>query len=628
MTDLLETVRIPPEVKALKAAELPALCEAVRARILEIVSRNGGHLAANLGAVELTVALLRVFDPPADKLIWDVGHQTYAYKILTGRNDRMETLRTFGGLSGFLRRDESPYDAFGAGHSGTALSAALGMAVARDRRGGGEHVVAVVGDGAAGCGISLEALNNLDGTTGRLIVILNDNEMSIAENVGSLSRYLGSLLASPRYNRWKSGVERVAKRVGMGWLRTIYYRLEEAVKSLFLRSVVFEEFGLRYIGPVDGHSVPALLDALAIAKAAPRPILVHVSTRKGRGYTPAEAEPERWHGTGGFDIATGAALRETGAPTYSDVFGAELVRLAGQDRRVVAITAAMAAGTGLTEFQRRFPDRFFDVGISEEHAVVFAAGLAAEGMRPVVALYSTFAQRVVDCMFHDVCLQGLSVLLCLDRAGVVGEDGATHHGVFDIALFRTAPGLVLMQPADEAELGAMLRTALGREGPCVLRYPRGRGPGRALEPALEPLQFGKAAVLRQPRDGMARTAWIWALGDMRALAEDTAACVEADGTGCGVVNARFVRPLDGALLETHARKADVLMTLENGVRSGGFGSAVCERLAALGMGGKVIRAGWPDAFVTHGAVGTLRAEHGLTPHALAARLLAGGAGRA
>jgi len=604
---VLDKVNGPEDLKRLSTDELTSLCEELRSLIVKTVSRTGGHLAANLGVVELTVALLKVFDPPADRIVWDVGHQAYAYKILTGRKARFHSLRQLGGISGFLKRSESEFDVFGAGHSGTALSAALGMAVARDRRQGREHVVAVIGDAGAGCGISLEALNNLAGTAERLIVVLNDNEMSIAENVGTLSRYLGSLLANPRYNRWKHSVESAARRLRMNWLRRIYFRVEEAVKGLFLESVIFEEFGLRYIGPIDGHSVPALVDALSIARDYVRPIILHVSTRKGKGYRYAEALPEKWHGTSAFDIESGEAVKPCAAATYSDVFGRVLATLAARDRRIVAITAAMPAGTGLSGFAQRFPDRFFDVGICEEHGVVFAAGLAAEGLTPVFAVYSTFSQRAVDCIIHDVCLQNLPVVICLDRAGVVGEDGPTHHGVFDIALLRTVPRLTIMQPADEAELARMLAGAVRLGRPAVIRYPRGAGPGVPVPDEPEPLMPGRAEV-RRP----GRSVQIWALGDLVPVAEEAAASLAAQGLEAGVVNARFVRPLDEDLLVRQMSEARVFVTLENGTATGGFGSAVTEFLSDRSYSGRIVRVGWPDQFVPQGAPAALMERFGLT----------------
>jgi len=612
MNHVLDKVNLPADVKKLSMEELGALAEEIRQTIIDTVSRNGGHLAANLGVVELTIAILKIFDPPADKIVWDVGHQTYAYKILTGRKDRFDSLRQFGGMSGFPRRDESRFDAFGAGHSGTALSSALGMAVARDRYKGNNHVLAVLGDGSAGCGTSFEAFNNLVRATKRFIVVLNDNEMSIAANVGSMSAYLGELLVNPRYNRWKRSVEGFAARMRMGWLRSAYYKLEELIKGFFLRSVLFEEFGLRYIGPIDGHNMLALLDALTIARDSDRPIILHVSTQKGKGYSFAEESPEKWHGTPGFDIDSGEPVVSSVSPTYSAVFGTVLQGLAEKDDRIVAITAAMAAGTGLSKFAKRFPERFFDVGMSEEHAVIFAAGLAAEGLVPVVAIYSTFFQRAVDYVIHDVCLQGLPVVFCLDRAGVVGDDGPTHHGVFDIALLRPVPGLVVMQPGDEAELANMIHTAVRLGKPVVIRYPRGIGTGAAVPEKLEEIPVGSAKVLRDGKDLQ-----IWALGDMIPVAEKAAEILQAKGISAGVVNARFIKPLDLSLLERQAKTARIFVTIENGVVSGGFGSGVEEALLASGFRGNVHKFGWPDEFVTHGRTDILMQKYGLTPEAIA-----------
>lgn len=613
MSSVLERIEGPAAVQALTVDEQVRLADELRHRILGTVSRTGGHLAANLGVVELTIALLHSFAPPRDKIVWDVSHQTYAWKLLTGRQHRFDTLRQANGLSGFLRRDESDSDAFGSGHAGTALSAAMGMAAARDRRAGAEYVVAVVGDAAMGNGISLEALNNLSGTTRRLIVVLNDNEMSIATNVGSLSRHLGRLLASPKYNRWKAAVERFGQQLRMTPLRGAYHRIEQAVKSLFLRNAVFEEFGLRYMGPIDGHDLRALADALAIAKAYNKPILLHVATQKGRGYPPAEAAPDRWHGVGRFDIAR-AELVET-APGYSQRFGECLARLADDDPRLVAITAAMCAGTGLAPFAERHRDRFFDVGICEEHAVIFAAGLAAEGLRPVVAIYSTFIQRAVDCIMHDVCLQKLPVIFCLDRAGVVGADGPTHHGIFDIPMLRCLPGLTIMQPADEAELARMLTTAQQHDGPCVIRYPRDPGPGVSPPAKPLPLPIGRAEIAEDA--GGAAHVWLWALGDMLPLARDAAARLRSAGVATGVVNARFIKPLDTDLLSRQARQGVRFATLENGAIAGGFGSALQEALAELGHPHPVRRFGWPDDVVGHGTTAQLMAEHGLTAAAVA-----------
>jgi len=615
MNSILERIDSPRDLRRLSDEELQRLAREIRTLIIDTVSRTGGHLAANLGVVELTIALLKVFDPPGDKILWDTSHQCYAYKILTDRRQRFATLRQYGGISGFLKRDESEYDAFGAGHAGTALSAALGMAAARDRRGGSEHIVAVVGDAAAGCGISFEALNNLASVTNRLIVVLNDNEMSISTSVGSLSNYLGDLLANPRYNRWKRSVESVALRLRLGWLRRFYYRIEEAIKGLFLKSVIFEEFGLRYIGPIAGHNIGALVDALTIARDSHQPIILHVSTRKGEGYALAEHDPEKWHGTAAFDVNSGDPMCKSSVPTYSAVFGRVLEQLAEQDERIVAITAGMTAGTGLSEFARKFPKRFFDVGISEEHAVVFAAGLAAAGLRPVFAVYSTFAQRAVDCIIHDVCLQKLPVVFCFDRAGIVGEDGPTHHGLFDLALLRPVPGLVIMQPKDEPELADMLFTAMQMDKPAVIRYPRGCGPGRPVPSVFQELKVGAAEVLQEGRE-----VWLWALGDMVEVASRTASALHAWGVAAGVVNARFVAPLDQALLTKQAATAELIVTLENGVVSGGFGTAVEECLRGCGYRGKTLHIGWPNEFIPHGAPAVLMREYGLTADAIAARV--------
>jgi len=610
MEKQLNRINKPGDMKDMSLSELEALSGEIRSLIIDTVSKTGGHLAANLGVVELTVAMMKVFNPPKDKIVWDVSHQSYAYKILTERKGRFESLRQYGGISGFIKRDESEYDAFGAGHSGTAVSAALGMAVARDRLGENHSVIAVVGDGSAGCGITYEGLNNVHGATKKFIVILNDNEMSISANVGAMSRHLGRLLASPRYNRWKGAMEGLALKLRMGWSRSIYFKLEEAIKSLFLRSVIFEEMGLRYIGPIDGHNMDDLIDALTIARDSDRPIVVHVSTEKGRGYKPAEQNPEKWHSASSFDIESGDPLSEPGKPDYSRVFGDVLTELAGKDDRIIAITAAMPRGTGLSEFAEKFPDRFFDVGISEEHAVVFAAGLAAGGYKPVFAVYSTFLQRAVDGVIHDVCLQKLPVVFCLDRAGVVGEDGPTHHGVFDIPLLASIPNLTIMQPGDEAELGDMLFAAVELGKPAVIRYPRGQGPGVVCGDKREKLEIGRAKVVKNPEtDG--RKVWIWALGDMLPLADETASALEKEGIGAGVVNARFIRPLDIQLLKSQFSDTSVFVTMENGALSGGFGSIVIRELNDMRYKGSVVTIGWPDEFIPQGNVKILKKKFGM-----------------
>jgi 1-deoxy-D-xylulose-5-phosphate synthase len=627
---VLETIKGAADVKALPPAQLPELAEALRAAILETVSRTGGHLASNLGAVELTIALLRVFAPPADKVVWDVGHQTYSWKLLTGRRDRFDTLRQHGGLSGFPKPQESPCDAFVGGHAGTALSAALGMAVARDRRSEAGHVVAVLGDGSLTNGITLEALNSIDDAGSKLIVVLNDNEMSISENVGALSRRLGRMLADVRYNRIKAAAEAAGHRLHMTPLRRIYHRLEQAIKSLWLRNAFFEEFGIRYIGPIDGHDFNALENALCTARDDKRSVLIHIATQKGHGFKPAERSPCGWHGVGAFELE--AQHPPESRRGYSQVFGETLTALADENPKVMAITAAMCGGTGLEPFAARHPARFFDVGICESHAVVFAAGLAASGFRPVFAVYSTFLQRAVDCVMHDVCLQKLPVLLCVDRAGVVGSDGPTHHGIYDIPMLRCLPNLTLMQPKDACELAAMMKTALAHDGPVAIRYPREPGPDVEVSPDVAALPVGESEVVLEPEtrthahacaqaeNRQPPVVWLWALGDMLPLALETAARLNAAGMRAGVVNARFIKPLDTARLYDQAREAACFVTLENGAAAGGFGSAVREALAAGGFDTPVRVCGWPDEFVGQGTLAQLMADHGLTAEALSARL--------
>ena len=621
MSSLIEQFAAATPDVPFPESQFPELAAEVRDRILETVSQNGGHLASNLGVVELTIALLATFRPETDRVVWDVSHQCYAWKLLTGREAKFPTLRKHGGLSGVLKRHESPCDAFDAGHAGTAISAALGMAAARDRTGGDEHVVAVVGDASFSNGLSLEALNSVAATTGRFIVVLNDNEMSISKNVGALSRYFGRLLSSNRYNRAKKAIETAAKRLRLDPLRGAYYKVEHALKGLFVRNGFVESFGLRYVGPIDGHDFRALMSALAIARDSDRPILLHIGTTKGKGYAPAETAPKNWHGIGPFDRATGVA--KPSSPGFSAALGDALSRIASEDRHVAAITAAMPSGTGLDAFAAAHPDRFFDVGICEEHAVTFAAGLAAAGMRPFVALYSTFAQRAVDNVFHDVCLQNLPVTLCLDRAGVVGADGSTHHGLFDITLLRAFPNIVLMQPRDEAMLEKMLRTALALPSPCVLRYPRGKGVVLPDAPytAEAPLKTGKAEIVREPMGGKAAV-WIWALGDMLAVAADAADRLAAEGVAAGIVDPRFIKPLDAGLLVSQAKSGARIATLEDGSAAGGFGSAVLEALASEGLPGALVL-GFPDSPVGQGTQRELLSDYGLDGPSVAQRIRRG-----
>lgn len=623
---LLDQIASPADLRALPAERLPELAAELREEIVATVAANGGHLASNLGVVELTIALLRVFDPPEDKVLFDVSHQSYAWKLLTGRRDRFRSLRRTGGLAGFQKRSESPCDAFGAGHAGTAVSAALGLAAARDRRGGREAVVAVVGDASAACGVSLEALNNVRETTSRLLVVLNDNEMSIGRPTGALSRAFGRMLASPGYNRWKARIEEYGvRRLRLGGLRGHYHALESRLKSLFVRraNTIFEQLGLRYVGPVDGHDIALLEGAFRALRDSPVPVLLHVRTRKGLGFAPAEADPEAWHSTGPFDPATGARKPvAAGSVAWSDAFGAALCEEAGKNPNVFALTAGMASGTGLSEYARRFPERFRDVGICEEHQMTTAAGMAAGGLRPVVAVYSTFLQRSVDAVIHDAALQGLPVVLALDRAGAVPGDGATHHGVFDIALLRPVPGLAVAQPRTPADLRRLLRTALSLPYPVAIRYPRGAAPDDTAEDRGELLPVGRARELS--RTGPAPSVAIWTLGPEDDWAAETAELLKAKGVDSVRVDARWAKPVDEELLRSQADAGvRVFLTFEDAVRTGGFGEAVRDAIAAHPARPRVVSFGWPDSFVPHATSrADLLARFSLRPEDAAAAVLA------
>lgn len=621
---ILDNIASPADLKHLTLEQLESLAQEIREEIVRVVAQNGGHLAPNLGVVELTLALHLVFDSPRDKIIWDVGHQCYVHKILTGRRPCFATLRQFGGLSGFPKRAESPHDVFNTGHSSTSISAALGMALARDLKGESFKVVAVIGDGALTGGMAFEAMNHAGHLKTDLIVVLNDNEMSIAGPVGAMAAYLSRLRTDPRYSRSKEELEillRRLPRVGPKFLR-LMERLKDSLKYLVIPGMLFEELGFTYLGPIDGHSIAQLKEVLQQASRMRGPVLVHVLTKKGKGYPPAEARPEVFHGVGAFDPQSGEILGQGGPPTFTSVFGAELIRQGEKDERIVAITAAMPEGTGLIPFARRFPRRFFDVGIAEQHAVTLAGGLAAMGLKPVVAIYSTFIQRAVDQLIHDIALMGLPVTLALDRAGLVGEDGETHQGVFDIALLRCVPGMVLMAPKDEQELRHMLVTALNLKGPAVLRYPRGKGVGVPLGGAAKPLPVGKGEVLRE-----GSKAAIIALGPLVYAALEAAEDLAGRGIEVAVINARFVKPLDTELIIKWARQTGHIITLEEHAIAGGFGSAVLEALAAEGCTEvKVKCLGIGDIFVTHGKPELLRERLGLTAPSIAAeveRLLKG-----
>ncbi len=596
---ILDTINSPEDIKKLSVKELDCLAEEIRSYMIQVLSRNGGHLAPNLGVVELTLALHKVFSTPKDKIIFDVGHQSYIHKIITGRREQFKTIRQYGGLSGFPKRNESEHDAFGTGHSSTSISAALGMAVARDLRHEDYEVVAVIGDGSMTGGMAFEALNNAGDLHKKMIVVLNDNEMSISKNVGAMSDYLYHLRTGETYNKIKNDIEAWLKNMEFGTdvLKAIR-RLKGSVKYLMVPTSVFEELGFTYLGPVDGHDLNGLLDVLEAAKHIDGPVLVHVLTKKGKGYKPAEEHPNTFHGTGPFDIATGKKITVPGAPiTYTKVFGETLMQLAAADEAIVGITAAMPDGTGLTDFAKKYPARFFDVGIAEQHAVTAAAGMAAAGLKPVAAIYSTFLQRAYDSVLHDICMQKLHVTLCLDRAGLVGDDGYTHHGVFDYAYLRSMPNMTVMAPKDEDELRHMLNTALAMESPVAVRYPRGSGLGVDISSTLELLPLGKAEVIREGRD-----ICFWAVGSMVENAQKAAELLQECGIDAGVVNMRFAKPLDEELLAQHAERYKCLVTLEEGVLSGGVGSAVLECLNKKGLltNCRILNLGIPDVFVPQG----------------------------
>ena len=611
---LLSRIAGPADVKALAPAQLPQLAQEIRDELIEVTARNGGHIGPNLGVVELTIALHRVFNTPEDQFVFDVAHQGYVHKLLTGRQGEFfAKLRKTGGASGFLYRSESVHDAFGAGHAGTALSAALGMATARDLRGSNEHVVAVCGDAAFTCGITLEAMNNVVSSTKRLIVILNDNEWSIAKNVGAISGYLNRISTSPTYNKLHHDVEAFFKSFPTGVeMNKVYNKWKRETKDFFVESSLFEKFGLRYLGPVDGHNLDALQKNLEFARHCDVPVLIHVLTKKGKGLEVAVNSPEKFHGASPFDPETGESVKPIPGtpPNYQDVFGAALSRFARANPKVLGITGAMPSGTGLSQLAKEVPTQFFDVGIAEEHAVLFAAGLATKGFRPVCAIYSTFLQRAYDQVIHDVALQNLPVTFCMDRAGLSPNDGPTHHGLFDLSYLRCVPNATIMQPKDEDELVDMLHTSLHLPGPGFIRYPRGAGTGAPVktEPALMPI--GQAEVLK-----VGTQIILWALGNMVPEALKLAQRLEREEhVSVGVVNARFVKPLDRNLLLSQAAVVPLIVTLEDHVLAGGFGSAVVEALQEAHCPTAVERIGWPDKFVEHGSsVEILRAAYGLAP---------------
>ncbi len=615
--ELLKNINSPADLKKLRADQLPQAAAEMRGFILDTVSKLGGHLASSLGAADITIALHYVFDTPKDKLVWDTGHQTYGHKILTGRRDRMNTIRQYGGLSGFLKRSESEYDSFGAGHASTAISAALGMAVARDLKGEKTKVVAIVSDGCMTGGESYEGLQNAGQVQTDLIVVLNDNQMFISNRVGALGAFLSKLLTLGAVRNAEHGIKKFLARFQF-WGASIL-RVAKRAKVLLFPGMLFEEMGFSYFGPVDGHDVVQLARVFSHVKQLKGPILVHCVTKKGKGYAPAEEDQYTWHGPGKFDVASAkflkAPITKAPPPTYTSVFGKALVKEASADPRIVAITAAMPEGTGLDVFRDALPRRYFDVGLAEEHGVTFAAGLACEGYKPVVAIYSTFLQRAYDQIEHDVCLQKLPVVFCLDRAGLVGEDGPTHHGAFDYSYLRMIPNLTVMAPADENELRHMLHTAIRHDGPISIRYPRGAGVGVALDEELKQLPIGKGQRLK---DGTEVT--ILAIGNRVHPALEAAQILEDKGISCGVVNMRFVKPLDVELIKECAAKTPRLVTVEDNVLPGGFGSAVLEALTPGRA--EVLRLGLPDSFVEHGAPNLLYDAVGLSAPMIAERIAA------
>jgi len=615
---ILDRIGSPADLRRLERKELDPLAEEVRSEILSAICETGGHLASSLGVVELTIALHYVFNTPEDRLIWDVGHQCYPHKILTGRRDRFHTLRCFGGLSGFPRRSESVYDSFGAGHASTSISAAMGMAEAIKSAGGSHNVIAVIGDGGLTGGMALEALNQTRPELSNMKVILNDNEMSIAKSVGRISTFLSRTVVSKPALRFARMARRLASPLP-DWLFSEFRQLGTRWRQSFLAfwtpGTLFEALGYHYIGPVDGHDFDQLVTSLRNARDLEAPVLVHVLTTKGKGYRFAEDGPSKFHGIGPFDLDTGRAPKKEGPPSYTRVFADTLVELFGEDDRLVAITAAMPQGTGLDAVQEAFPGRVFDMGITEQHCVTFAAGMACEGFRPVVAVYSTFLQRSYDQLLHDVCLQNLPVIFCLDRAGIVGEDGATHHGMFDISYLRSMPNMSLMCPADENELRHMIYTAVKREsGPIAIRYPRGRGKGVPLERGFHELPWGKGELRRRGDDLV-----IAAAGNKVADAERAAAMLEKEGVEAAVINARFVKPLDLDLILEWASRTRAVVTVEENVLAGGFGSAVVEAMHAAGLDGAAVKnIAVDDVFVEHGPPERLRKEYGLDAESIAA----------
>jgi 1-deoxy-D-xylulose-5-phosphate synthase len=636
MNRYLDMVDGPAHVKKLTPPQLEKLAEEIRQELITGLAKAGGHLGPNLGVVELTLALHNVFSTPKDKFVWDVSHQVYVHKILTGRKDRFHTIRQTDGLNGFALRTESEHDCFGAGHAGTALSAALGMAAARDKRGTDENVVCIFGDAALTNGISYEALNNISTTTKKFIGILNDNEWSIAQNVGAINNYLNKLITNPSYNKLAREFQGFLRKLPKGDLALkLAHKAEEgfkgALSEVSLRkkaqsieaegrggygsAILFEEMGVRYLGPIDGHDLPLLISTLEFAKTCDHPIVIHILTQKGKGFEAALKQPEKFHGLGPYDVKTGEtpATKPGTPPAYQDVFGQTMVKLCRNNNNLVGITAAMPTGTGLKHLEKAMPERYIDVGIAEEHGVVFAAGMATMGYHPVVAIYSTFLQRAYDCIHHDVCLQDLPVIFCMDRAGLSANDGPTHHGLFDIAYLRCLPNLIAMAPKDEDELADMMFTATHQNHPTFIRYPRGAAEGVPIKDQPKLLEIGKAEVLHNFASNGKRKVALFGLGNMCSIARKAAVQLSSEGYDIAVINPRFTKPIDAGTHEFFGRAADVIVTLEDHVLMGGYGSAVLELFGDKGITTPVVRIGWPDQFIEHASSqDELRRRYGLT----------------
>lgn len=606
MGNILKTIHSPADVKRLSMPELTQLAEEIRERLIVGVAKTGGHIGPNLGVVELTIAMHYVFDTPKDSFVFDVSHQAYVHKLLTGREPQFHTIRQPGGLNGFMLRTESEHDSYGAGHAGTALSAALGMAVARDMAGGSEHVVALAGDAAFTNGISFEALNNIAVQTRRMIIVLNDNAWSIDKNVGAIAEYFHKIVTSPTFTNLHDRATGLIERFGGKTVAHVARKAEEAAKGLIGPGMLFEEFGLNYFGPIDGHNLPLLIETFKFLKQQNKPVVLHAITQKGRGFQPAIEKQKKFHGLGPYDAETGET-KSAGQKTYSEIFAESLTKLADKNDKVVAITAAMPNGTALDIFRPHHPTRYFDVGIAEEHAVIFAAGMATKGFKPFCAIYSTFLQRAFDQVVHDVCLQNLPVVFCMDRGGLSGDDGPTHHGLFDISYLRSVPNLIHMVPKDEDELADMMYTAMLHEGPSAIRYPRGTGPGTAVKEQPVALEIGKAEVIQDGADVA-----IYGLGAMLPEAMRLAEMLKSEGFSAAVINPRFAKPIDRDSVAEFGSRCGLVITFEDHVLAGGFGSAVMETLNELSLQVPVVRVGWPDEFIEHGKVEALREKYGLT----------------